>query len=288
MKRDILTSPRLIEIKKRKRKVLLNKLIFFSISFFIILIILSFVSRLARLNINEIEVTGNKIIETEQIKTEVSDVISKKYLWFFPKTNVFFYPKENLNNVLSEKFKRLKDINFSIENNRTLAISLDERKAMYTWCGVAIVETNDIKEKCYFLDKEGYIFDEAPYFSGNVYFRFYGNLNGNIDEPLGLYFSKENFSKFVSFKETLESMNLKPVALSTANDGLAKIYLSRGSSLSNSPEIIFKINTDLGKTIENLQTVFSTEPLQTDFKNKYSSLLYIDLRFGNKVYYKFK
>jgi hypothetical protein len=54
------------------------------------------------------------------------------------------------------------------------------------------------------------------------------------------------------------------------------------------PEIIFKIDSDFQKIAENLQAAITTEPLQTDFKNKYSSLLYIDLRFGNKVYYKFR
>jgi len=38
---------------------------------------------------------------------------------------------------------------------------------------------------------------------------------------------------------------------------------------------------------ENLDTALNTEPLKSDFKKKYSSLEYIDLRFGNKVYSKF-
>jgi len=70
-------------------------------------------------------------------------------------------------------------------------------------------------------------------------------------------------------------------------DGDVKLYLSSFTSKMG-PEIIFKADSNFEKIIENLQSVLSTEPLQSDFKNKYSSLLYIDLRFGNKVYYKFK
>ena len=47
------------------------------------------------------------------------------------------------------------------------------------------------------------------------------------------------------------------------------------------------LDSDFEKLAENLQAALMTEPLQSDFKNKFSSLLYIDLRFGNKVYYKF-
>ena len=65
------------------------------------------------------------------------------------------------------------------------------------------------------------------------------------------------------------------------------MFLSSSTSQMG-PEIIFKADSDFNQIIENLQSVLTTEPLQTEFKTKYSSLLYIDLRFGNKVYYKFK
>jgi len=69
-------------------------------------------------------------------------------------------------------------------------------------------------------------------------------------------------------------------------DGDIEIYLKPVDSL-NFPKIILKSTSDFNKVVENLQSVLTTEPFQSDFKNKYSSLLYIDLRFGNKVYYKF-
>jgi nucleoside-diphosphate-sugar epimerase len=39
---------------------------------------------------------------------------------------------------------------------------------------------------------------------------------------------------------------------------------------------------------ENLDAAIDTEPLKSKLKNKFSSLEYIDLRYGNKVYDKFK
>ena len=83
-------------------------------------------------------------------------------------------------------------------------------------------------------------------------------------------------------------MGLKPVALYKQDNGDIRVFLSKGKTLSMGPEIIFKSDTDLETVAENLQAALNTEPLQSDFKNKYSSLLYIDLRFGNKVYFKFQ
>ena len=151
-------------------------------------------------------------------------------------------------------------------------MSLTERQPKYTWCGETISYGKD--QKCNFLDEAGFIFDEAPYFSGEVYFKFYGAL-------------PKDFAKFISFKQTLETMGLKPVALYVESDEDMRIFLSTKSSTSMGPEIIFNSSYDLEKTTENLQTALTTEPLQSNFRNKFSSLLYIDLRYGNKVVYKF-
>lgn len=285
MKRDILSSPRLLELDKKRREVLVRKIGFFCVGLLLVFIGLIYVSRINKINIRDVEILGNIVTDTEMVKATVLKELTGNYLGVFPRTNLFLYPKNSIKNTLADKFKRLKDIEFSIKNNKVLSLSLSERKGLYTWCG-SNVESTD--QKCYFLDDSGYIFDVAPFFSGEVYFRFYGNLDGNMDMPVGSYFLKRSFGDLISLKKTLETMNLKPVTLYTTPDGEIKIYLSRGSLLPTGPAIIFKADANFQKIAENLQAALTTEPLQTDFKKKYSSLLYIDLRFGNKVYYKFQ
>lgn len=288
-KRNILNSPRLLEMKRRKRRVLQNKILLSIFAFLIIFAGLTYISRFSVLNINSVEIIGNKVIDTQAIEKVVKRQIEGKYLWLIPKTNILLYPTNDIKKELDNKFKRLKDITFSIKNKKTLVVSLAERIGLYTWCGIVPTEQNsDSNQKCYFLDKDGYIFDESPYFSGEVYFKFYGLTELIEDVPSGFYFLKQNFQKLTLLKETFENMGLKPVALYLLDNGDVKIFLSTENSLFTGPEIIFKIDSDFKKIAENLEVALTTEPLQTDFKNKYSSLLYIDLRFGNKVYFKFK
>lgn len=269
-KRNVLNSPHLLEFKKKRQRVVLNKILFYVFTLFIISALLAYISRIDRLNISEIEISGNKVIDTEMIQTVVEQAISENYFWVFPKTNILYYPQNSIRNELYNKFKRLKDISFSIENKKILEVSVTERVALYTWCGEKI----ELEEKCYFMDENGFVFDEAPYFSGGVYFKFYGLI--------------QNFQKLIFFKETLENMELKPVALYITNDGDIEVFLSRGVLSVTGPKIIFKMNADFQNVAENLEAALTTPPLQSEFKNKYSSLLYIDLRFGNKVYYKFQ
>ena len=275
-KRAVLYSPRLSELRRKRRNIFFLKTVFFILIFAFFIGGLAFVSKIRKLNINDIVVTGNKIVDSEAIKEVAQADLSGEYLWLFPKTNLVLYPKTKIQNDLYARFGRLKDISLGL-NGRIIQITVSERTGLYTWCGSAPGAEKSQIEKCNFVDENGYIFDEAPYFSGDVYFKLYG-------EPF-----KNNYPVFndlINFKKNLEMMGIKPVALYVKEDANAVIFLSATSS--KAPEIIFKTDTDFAEMLENLQTALTTEPLQTDFKKKYTSLEYIDLRFGNKVYYKFK
>ena len=304
-KRNVLNSSRLLELKKQRRKVVIDKILILFFGIVVILILLAYLSRINTLNISKVEVSGNQVVDTEAIQAVATEQMSGKYLWIFPKTNVFLYPKNAIINQLQGKFKRLEDINLSIKNNKTLEISLAERKALYTWCGITPPSETDVgtpsgsptsATDCYFIDENGYIFDKAPYFSGDVYFKFYGapdvgqrkfsSCGASLD-PSGCYFSKNYIKQLVSFRDILVGFDLKPVAMYVTNDGDVQVFLSKGNSSAIGPQIILKINDDYQNVAENLEAALTTDPLKTEFKNKYSSLLYIDLRCGNKVYYKF-
>ncbi|MBI2630972.1 hypothetical protein HYW73_02005 [Candidatus Nomurabacteria bacterium] len=290
-KRNVLSSPRLNELKKQRRKVAVNK---FLIIFFIAVILFAlgaYLSQLKDLNISQVEISGNKIIDTNEIKYVVDEQIAGKYLRLFPKSNVLYYSKSAIKTGLQNKFHRLGNIDLSIKDRKTLLVSVLEREAKYLWCGMmpASGVQHPTEEKCYFLDDTGYVFDEAPYFSGEVYFKFYGHSDAGrgTSDRTGFYFSERNFRQLVSFKDVLINIGLKPVVINILENGDIELFLARGNSSKTGPKIIFKPDADLLNVAENLQAALVTEPLLSGFKNKYSSLLYIDLRFGNKVYFKF-
>jgi len=286
-KRSILNTPRLKEFKKRKRKVIRNRIIFFVILFLIFFIGLAFLSHWKKISIEKIQIIGNRVVETQEIEKIANETIQGKYFWLFSKKNSLIYPKEKIINKLAQQFKRLKDIsiNVDVEDLKTLNITVSEYDGKYLWCGINIPE-NFTSQQCYFLDPDGYIFDEAPYFSGEVFFKFYGKLDSDSENPIGTHFSEQYFDKIILLKEAMEKMNLKPSIFYLENTEDGDIYLSSANQPPNAPKIIFKLDSDYNKLIENLQSAITTDPLQTDLKNALSSLLYIDLRFGNKVYFK--
>ena len=274
-KRNILNSPRLTELKKRRRKSVLNKILFFLFGLVTIFFLFTYISRAENLNIKEIKINGNQIVDTRDIEVAVYEKITGKYLWLFPKTNILFYPQDNIKNILVDKFKRIKEIDLSIEDNKILIINITERVAEYTWCGDMPFQT---EEKCHFLDEDGYIFDEAPYFSGEVYFKFFGQPT-SVDN----YLSKENFNQLISFIDMLIEIKLKPTSLYITTNKDVEVFLSKGNGAKIQPKIIFKLNDDLKNIISNLVSALNTEPLKSDIKKRYSTLEYIDLRFDKPV-----
>ncbi len=285
-RRDFRNSPGIRQIKKKKRKILGQKILF---SFLLSAGIFTgtvFLFGWQKLNIQTVKVSEAAGAETEKIKQSVEKEISGNYLFFFPKKNFLLYPSRSILKKLSGEFKMFKDISLRISKDRALLVSLTPRKASYLWCGEEYKRS--AKEPCYFLDDTGYIFEEAPFFSGNVYFKFYGKLAGEESNPAGMEYLSGIFNKIILFKKTLEEIGLRPFALQGMDAGNMEFFLSSSNSSPLPPAVIFNANGDFNILAENLHTALSTEPLRSDFQKKYSSLEYIDLRYGNRVYYRFR
>lgn len=285
--RSVSSSSRLREIKKKKLLNLRNNFFACFLGVTVLLGGLAYFSRLPKVNIQNIEIVGNKVIDKEPVENLVKDILKDKYLWLFPKTNIMIYPREEIENNINHYFSRAKDINFNLKELNTLEISFNEREPESLWCGEILPEgelSSDMK--CYFMDNVGYIFDEAPFFSGEVYFRFFGGI-ANVENPKGSIFMEDSFQKLISFKDSLLKLNLKPSVLYVKNDRDIEIILTSSLPLKEAPRIIFESSSDLVKMAENLQSALAVDPLKRDINEKYKELKYIDLRFGNKVYYKF-
>lgn len=285
--KKVLDSPRLLEIKKRKREILNKKIYIFIVLFSIALVGFIFISRWQKVNISEIKISGNKILESSELKSFVEKELVGNYLYVFPKTNILFYPKKNIGKKLLENFKRIATTLVYISSDNILNIVISERDPAYTWCGTN-PEEDETTEQCYFMDKNGYLFDKSPYFSEEVYVKFYGDIKDKA-EPLGYFFAPEIFTNLISFKESISNKLIKPSSFYVKNEeNETSMFLASSGVEKRGPEVLLDTKSLPGNVAENLQTVISTEPLRTDFAKKYDQIKYIDLRFGNKVYYKLK
>lgn len=287
--KDIPTSPRIIEIRHNRRIRRLRFFVFFLVLLIAIIFALSFFSGRKGMMINKIEITGTHIIDQNDIREEIYQNIFGKYIYLFDKANGFIYPHDQIYNNLISKFPRIEKLSVYRDNLKTLHIDITEKVGSYLYCGVNIPENEEeLGENCYFINNEGLIFDKAPYFSGNVYLKYYVDLENGHNKPLGLkLFNTEYFYKITRFIEGISSLGFKPIYIVIDKDGTNYLYLDNKNN-KNIPKIIFKNDDDFDIIKDNFEIAMKKKEFSNEVNLKYDRLLYIDLRFKNKVLYKFQ
>lgn len=262
------------KLTQRKRKLFLFKIGGIVVALLLITTGIMFSLRAKRINIADINIKGNSAVATNTIRQFVENKISGNYAFVFPKSSIFLYPRKNLQATLLESFKEIKNANVSFESLQSISIDIEERRPYALYCGGQVSTTTD----CYFLDDNGFVFTKAPSFSGNVFFRYFGDLDDDI--KIGQQFMKEeDFHEINFFLTSLSETGLDPVTFRIVNKDDFEIGLKNGG------RILFGQNQNLSNIYENIQSVFYSEDLN---KSNISNLDYADFRFGNKVYFKFK
>lgn len=286
--KDIPKSIHLIKMRRQRRKRFVK---FFCFSFIVLALLTYFLGRLSsnyQLVLNDIKITGLKIIDQEEVEGSIKKNIIGKYIYIFDKSNFLIYPKQKIYDDLLNNFPRIEKLAVYREGLNTLAIDITERAGAYLYCGKEVpINKQEIGENCYFVNNDGYIFDRAPYFSGNIYFKYFLDLNIEGENFLGIQMMEpDRFLSIMRFIEDIKSLKFKPIYITFEENNIASIYLQTNSEVV--PKIIFREKDDLNILFENLKIAMEQKEFSDEIWQKYDKLLYIDLRFENKVLYKFE
>lgn len=275
--KSVLDTPRLRELRQKRKIALRKRVIIIIASFLCLFIGMGLLSRMHQFSIQRIIISGNKIVDAQELESFTQDVLGGYYLWLYPKSNVMIYPTRELKREILDKFKRIEHVDMSVDADQNLYLSLRERGASYVWC--------DTGSKCFFTDEYGYVFDEAPYFSGPVYLKFTGGLD-TTHPIIGQNVFSGVFHDIAIFAETISSLGLVATSVDIKSEQEIEISLTEyGDRVAR---VIFNPTHDLQRMLENLKTALESEPLKGELEKNRPNLVYIDLRFGNKVYYKFQ
>lgn len=265
------------EYFKRRRAKYLRILYLIIFASFVLLGLTIYISRLERFRIYDTSVSGTTLIEPYDVSKEALGFLDGYYLWVFPKNNIFIYNKKGLLSYLLEKFPRIDQLSIRLDGGNSLLINIQERLPYALWC--VKVEAPQ-GEDCYFMDKSGVVYSKAPRFSGDAYFKYYGLINS--ENPVGKKYieDEEWFSSLGLFIQHTEKLGLSPYYMLVTDDGEYDLVLFQGG------KILFNTQITLDSVVFNLEALLKSSPFAstTDFSN----LDYIDLRFGNKLFYKLK
>ena len=270
-----------LDIKKRKyrlkRKKPFYKKRWFRLGLLVLILLgetlyLAFFSPVFQ--IKEIEVRGFSKISSREIQNFVKEEVKWNFL-FFSSGSIFLLNSKDIEKVILERFLRVASCNLKRVFPDKLVIYLQERRPVAVLCSNDSENNNKRKRNCYFIDEEGVVFEKS-FEEENKYLK----IKSTRESPIKLgerIFPREKLEKFLEIQRYLEK-NLKISLESISPGNKERLIVKTGKNW----EIYFNLKEDLKKQLRNLKLVLEEKILP----EKRKDLEYIDLRFGNRVYYK--
>lgn len=248
-------------LRNRKRR----RTIFFSLFAFalpcLFLAGIVYVSNISHIQIDTIEVLGAQTIKSEVLQNIAREITAKPYAYVFSQNTVVTYPQHKIEQAIASSSLRIKSVEVEAKGLRGLSINIVERASQAVWCS----ENN----QCSNIDDVGFLYEATSANSTSSMFVFYGYTEADHVPYI------RNALEFI---ETLKHLDLIPVSMIITPEVDAEILLIDGLVLKVS------LPDDPMQRIDVVRTLLSDATFSEKFNGK--NLQYIDLRFGNKVYYK--
>jgi cell division septal protein FtsQ len=253
---------------KRKKQILRIKIVSFFVLAVLIVVGLAYLSNSDSAKISNIYITDTTFSNKKEIEKIVKEEMEGNYLFVFAKDNIFLFPKHEIEERIKNFSKSIKKTTISLSGLQSISVNIEEYKPTAVWCN----ETD-----CFYLNEEGLVFDKAPIDYDKNLVQFHDWIH---DNPIGKnYTDSETFEKIIKLIEFVSKVPMKVTSINT-EDGLT-FYLHTEAGT----RLLYEINDDPEAVANNLNTVLAKDAIN---RAQLNNIDYIDLRFGNKVYYKIR
>jgi|GEM_PF-6401597 len=248
-------------------------------------------------NIATVDVHGTVSVAAPSVQVLAANDINGAYGWLISKSNQILYPRGKIAGDIEKNFPQVAAVQLAVSSDHVLTVNVTERQPAYRWCAAPDFAPNFpdaptalATNQCYFMDNLGLIFMPVPGgnevlvatssmttpTTGPQLFRFYGRV-ASTSVPVGAsYTNKTDFAALAQLVFKMASQHLPSYALVSRPDGVDELFLNQGGA------IIFDDGQDLTQVATD---VAALQQSTTIFANG-SKLEYVDVRLGNKAFYK--
>lgn len=247
------------------------------------------VSQHNKWRIDTIKVSGVQVVSEDAVRTLAQTTLGGNYFFLYARDNSFLFPRRELEAQILETFPRVRSVVVEREDTHTITIDVVERKPFMLWCGESFEGEKPALTECWFIDDQGFVFSPAPVFSEGVYREIYASLiYQKQGTPLHARIPSERFYFVYSFIEGIERGVGDIARIFIKAEGQYGVVV-RSSKLYPElvdAEIYFKDGQSAERLMYNILSALPVQfPPDTISEKK---LLYVDLRFGNKVFFGFE
>jgi len=241
----------------------------------------SWISYLPQFNISGISVVGASGMKVEPIERLVEVVLDDGSYHILSRRNIFLYPRAELEKAVTS-LPPVKSVRVTRPSlfATDIVVTIEERQPFARWC------TGMHAGECYIADESGFIYAPmgwAGAATSSTQYIFANGLppreeNATSTYPIGQSFVRAHLPGLLSLLTYLGQAGFTPLGAEVENGQDILIPLQEGFLVKAS------FGADAGTLAKNLELVLSSDVL----KGKAEALEYVDLRFGNRVYYKLK
>ncbi len=271
--------------KRRKKKqavLFLFLLCFFTISASLILLL-----RASFLQIKTVTVEGTTHAPAAAVSAAaLASLGTGSYLHLIPFSNIFFYRKNAITTSVTNDFKEIKSLSIHRDGLAGLKLSITERTPAAIVCAGFRDDTNDDSNHndCYLSDDQAYVFaHESASSTEFAALNHYYVPSAAGTTTIGQNFvSKDRFTQLQDFWKGALRGGLLPLGILLSDNGQYEMYVKGGRD--GETTIYFDDRSAFEKTLENL-LAFWQNSLRTTSATTTPAFDYINLRFGNTVYY---
>src|SRR3989344_3840854 len=224
---------------------------------------------LSSLQIKDVAVSGAQTLSSGTVETFARDRLSGEYWYVFSKSNIFLYPKQQIAADLIKAYPVLASADVHAVDFHSIAVNVVEREPRALLCSQDSI--------CLFMDENGVVYGDAPIFSEPVYTTYSGALAGDaLPKQFLTPVEFQALSALVdAIAQKLQWERIEEVSVDADKD--VRIRFASGFTL------MFALGDQSGDVFERLVLALTAEPLKT---HKLTDFEYLDLRFGDKLYYK--
>ncbi len=239
------------------------------------------------LRITAIHVTTDGALTVPDVTAVATEHLHRTVLGFLPADSVALFSRAELASALTAAFPRIASATVERSSPRVVQVTLAERTPQALWCGDVVppvaheraLPASSQREEfwgtCYFLDATGYLYAQAPLFTGTIYPRYYGSLTHGT--PIGQQFLEPgDFPHLAELYQALASTT--PLqALLIVDERDIELYTVDGL------RIIAPRTEAVAELVRRITAVTARDTL-----DRTRPIAYVDLRFAPKVFVKYE
>ncbi len=239
-----------------------------------VLVLATQITRLPQVTLSDVKIVGAKTVSTDELESLVWEQLSGSYGFFlFPRVFSLIIPRNTIEETLLVEQLRLREIALDLGDMQTLVVTVSERTPVAVWC------EDESTPICFFVDANGFMYAPAPEFTGNAFFKIIGS-NSVRTPVLGDYIlGTEAFSRMYAFIKSMEDLSIE-----SAYAIVYKEYFTIG--MVEGGQLYVAYADDYREQFDTVREALMSDVLQTSDGGRRRDIEYIDVRFGNRVFFK--